>query len=187
MRFMEEYGKTDERKAPMERKVCPGEIYRHFKGKLYQIVAVARHSETGEAMVVYQALYGDFGVYVRPFDMFVGPVDREKYPDATQQYRFERAVTEGKKAQDGFVGSVEIREEGEEEPNPALMEFLEARGAQERMECLRKNKGVLTQADLESIYVVLDMKPQRGTIAEQIDGVQSFLGMQKHYEGARLR
>ncbi len=52
-------------------------IYRHYKGSFYQVLAVARHSETEEILVVYQALYGDYGFWVRPLDMFRETVERE--------------------------------------------------------------------------------------------------------------
>ncbi|WP_443668105.1 DUF1653 domain-containing protein [Holdemanella porci] len=67
--------------------VLENRIYRHFKGNSYDFVAM--HTETQEKMVVYQALYGDYKYFVRPYEMFVSKVDHDKYPDVKQEYRFE--------------------------------------------------------------------------------------------------
>ncbi len=64
-------------------------VYRHFKGDYYLTEDIANDSETGEPFVVYRKLYGDGGLWIRPLKMFLSEVDREKYPDCEQKYRFE--------------------------------------------------------------------------------------------------
>ena len=63
-------------------------IYRHFKGDYYLVEDVATHSETREKYVIYRSLYGENELYIRPMDMFLSKVDREKYPNVEQEYRF---------------------------------------------------------------------------------------------------
>ena len=72
----------------------PNEIYRHFKGNYYKIIAVGHHSETGEQMVVYydtsKKVSSPSNPCIRPLEMFMSEVDHEKYPDVKQKYRFEK-------------------------------------------------------------------------------------------------
>ncbi|MBQ2833112.1 MAG: DUF1653 domain-containing protein [Clostridia bacterium] len=82
----------------MEMRMKPGDIVRHFKGNEYEILHIAKDSETMEDVIVYRARYGEGGVWVRPLGMFFSPVDREKYPDVKQKYRFEK-IEKGEKVE----------------------------------------------------------------------------------------
>ena len=198
------------RKTPV-----PGEFYRHFKNKLYQIIAVAVHSETGEEMVVYQALYGDFRVWVRPLDMFLEEVDREKYPDAAQKYRFERVrlvkpqgAGEEKNghSKTGFdaetmraqqeSGNVQMTagQAPEEEPTVSqdLLDFFDAmdeKNYDRMLECLTKLSAHATRKELDDICLVLDINPPAGCddILSQIMFIKRHLAMIRKFDGERLR
>ncbi len=198
------------RKTPV-----PGEFYRHFKNKLYQIVVVATHSETGEKMVVYQALYGDFKIWVRPLDMFLEEVDRKKYPDAVQKYRFERvrlvkpqSTQDGKNAHSGNMFDADtalVQQPGaghentvaqapeEDQPvNQNLLDFFDAMDEKNydlMLECLTKLSAHATQKELDDICMVLDIHPPVGCddVVSQIMFIKRHLAMIRKFDGERLR
>lgn len=72
----------------MIKEIVPGMRLRHFKGFISVVVTVAMHTETGEDLVIYHH-EGEDRLFARPIDMFFSKVDKKKYPDATQEYRFE--------------------------------------------------------------------------------------------------
>lgn len=196
----------------MDRTPKPGELYRHFKNKLYQIVTVATHSETGEKLVIYQALYDDFGVYARPLDMFVSEVDHEKYPDVKQKYRFERVTIKDKPedmlrksiSSDANVITANAPEnvsvqaqachepvpdvdEGQA-PNPRLMEFLDADTFEEKYNILVSMRDTITDRLIDDIAVVMDVVVPEGPLQKRYDDLKNMIKTRQYYEFSnRLR
>ena len=75
------------------REIIIGKTYRHFKGKLCKVIDIVNDSESTEEnikkVVIYEELDGEHSKWARPYDMFASPVDKEKYPEIEQKYRFE--------------------------------------------------------------------------------------------------
>jgi hypothetical protein len=175
----------------MERIPKPGEFYRHFKDKLYQVLAVAKHSETSEEMVVYQALYGTFGTYVRPLDMFISEVNHQKYPDVNQKYRFEKVemdfIPDIKDSQDTETNNQEPEIREEQVPNKNLLAFLDAETYEEKLEVLRKREADFLPEELMAICEYLEVGQKEANFEQQYNAVVNYLEIQKKYDGLRLR
>ena len=194
------------------RKPMPGECYRHFKNKLYQVIAVAEHTETGEELVVYQALYGSFRVFARPLAMFLSPVDREKYPDADQEYRFELVDRETLEREDsGWAGGKSQREAEEsrragEEPWRAeddwsreedgrrddgesfILRFFDEETYEGKWRLLEREGGRLSQKTLEIICGGMEIPGGREESAEELlYDLKRYLETQMKFEGNRFR
>lgn len=189
-----------------------GEIYQHFKGKLYRIVALATHTETGEQLVIYQALYGEFQVFARPLSMFLEKVDAKKYPDAAGKDRFMRipmaeaaAVSrpvaapsenpvEPRPAAMSSESTVESRAVAassensvEPQPDPGLLAFLDADSYEEKLEVFASLEGKVDLHMLNAIAASLDLELSEGSLEEQYDTLKSCLMTLERYECNRLR
>ena len=189
-------------------KPMPGEIYRHFKNKMYQIVTVAAHSETGEWYVVYQALYGDFRTYIRPYDMFISPVDHHKYPDVEQKYRFallegpvvpditaQEKKTESVRMQDGMV---EKTTEPDENPNleaneelqgvnPHFLAFLDADSYSKKYEIVTDMEEELDDHLINQMAASIDEIIEDGRLGDRIMQLEACLRTKARYELNRAR
>lgn len=189
----------------------PGEKYLHFKNKLYQVIAVAYHSETMERYVVYQALYGDFKVYIRPYEMFVSEVDHEKYPQVQQKYRFEylnSSVDESgpektfseetekvqklsedpvKEEEEKQSEDTEQASEGESHLNPWLDKILDASSFDEKYKIVCDMQNDVTDRLIDDIAVVMDLAIPEGNLRERYAQLKYCIRTRQKYETGRLR
>ena len=167
----------------------PFEVYRHFKGNTYQIITLARDSESDRQMVVYQALYGDYTVYVRELEDFLSLTDRGKYPDAAQEYRFER-VTPGAPEAARSVKPVEPapqRSDGEEALDPAVLEYLEAETYEQRLNILASVKHRITDDMINTMALASDVEVEPGAVESRYQSLKNCLLMKDRFERVRLR
>jgi hypothetical protein len=185
----------------------PQEMYRHFKGNLYQIRCLATHSETGETMVVYQAMYDTFQIYVRPLAMFMEEVDHVKYPAVKQKYRFEllQDTESGDEAYEAEADAVpditfhteetsqivpeKASEDVSEELNidPLVMEFLEADTYEQRLNILASLQSRITDDMINTMAVAVDLEIKDGDIGERYEELKNCLLTFEKYECNRLR
>lgn len=192
----------------------PQEIYRHFKGNLYQIITLARNSEDGAQMVVYQQLYTPYEVYVRPLEMFMSRVDTEKYPNQRQVYRFEkldfdggaqgalraepekapeqrrRGEPEGQGRAEQKTASAELQEAeiGEAfELDAGLVEFLDANSYEKKLQILSSLHPRITDAMIDTMAVSLDTEVKAGDIETRYNEIRSCLLTMERFECNRLR
>lgn len=187
-----------------------GEFYRHFKMKYYQIITVATHTETREQMVVYQALYDDFGVYARPIEMFLSRVDKEKYPDVLQEYRFERvdrpySSTESAQSNEAEKGksvptaeteevkvskvseiSNEIKKHTDSEEvyvmDPDVERFLDADTYKEKLNILMSLSNNITDKQLHDMAITLDVTIEEGSVDDKFLNLVNCLRTMARFE-----
>ena len=162
----------------MSRRPEVGETYRHFKNKNYKIIAIAHHSETGEELVIYQALYGDGMVCARPLDMFVSEVDHEKYPEVTQKYRFEKI--EDAPVENKTVDQMTVEEK--------MMAFFDTEDLEARYRILLKMREEITDTMIDNMAVVMDVVIPDGDSTKRYDSLKRAIQTKQRYEqNTRLR
>jgi len=182
----------------------PGQLYKHFKGNLYQIVTIAEHTETDEALVIYQALYGTFKVYARPLNMFMSEVDKEKYPDVTQTYRFEQIMPEKEGQTQKNIADFQTAEADRSEINSendlpitaeeqktqlddGIWEFLDAKSFEERLRIFTGMQHRLNDEMINIMAVSMDTEVPEGKLTDRVASLKNYLLMQVKFECSRVR
>ena len=155
-----------------------GDIYRHFKGNLYEVIIIARDSETLEEKVVYKAVDGE-DAYVRTLSMFLSKVDQVKYPDVKQEFRFELITNEQ-------VIDLPKAEPIMENQN-MIFDFLDLDSTNDKIQYLVHNKEKVTENFLSVVAQSLDFAESKGDLEERFEDILKYLRTVSRYENTRFR
>lgn len=159
-----------------------GDIYRHFKGNLYEVIIIARDSETLEEKVVYKAVDGE-DAYVRTLSMFLSKVDHVKYPDVKQEFRFELISKEQVKLPKAKV----VKEDPIMLDQNMIFDFLDLDSTNDKIQYLMHNKEKVTENFLSVVAQSLDFAESKGDLEERFEDILKYLRTVSRYENTRFR
>ena len=182
----------------MEKIPVSGEVYRHFTGELYRIVTMAKQAETGEELVVYQALYGEFGIFVLPLLRFAGKTDEGENrftlvaaPEIVSGEAGKMAAAQAEggsaSADRDLIQADTAVPENETGLDAGLLAFLEAETYEEKLKVYSSLAGRADEHMLNTIAVSMDLELSGGSVEEQYDNLKSCLLTLERYECSRLR
>lgn len=194
-----------------------GQIYKHFKGNLYKVLAVAVHTESEEKLVVYQSVDNPDRVFARPLEMFMSDIDRFRYPLIRAKYRFtlvsepeeetdgeetkeeetkEETLNEDTKGEDvkdeeteeqSDDDSAVYKDNGELVIDPYVEGVLDEKEFSKKIEFFEMLRGKCTEDMLTTIAISLDIQLQEGSIEDKYSQILRTLKMHEKYETSRLR
>ncbi len=177
--------------------ILPGQKYRHFKGNEYEVVCIARHTESEEDLVIYRSLKNPDAVYARPVEMFTSRVDRSLYPDADQEYRFEplsenKATTSEPVKTDHSNSSFEkefVSAGTESVPgiDPKVMAFLDTDDFEEKFNILSDMNGKVDEKMLNTMAFSVDFEFNDGSVEDKYHELLNCISLRAKFECSRLR
>lgn len=194
-----------------------GQIYKHFKGNLYKVLAVAVHTESEEKLVVYQSVDNPDRVFARPLEMFMSDIDRFRYPLIRAKYRFtlvsepeeetngeetkeeetkEETLNEDTRGEDVKYEETEeqsdddsavYKDNGELVIDPYVEGVLDEKEFSKKIEFFEMLRGKCSEDMLTTIAISLDIQLQEGSIEDKYSQILRTLKMHEKYETSRLR
>ncbi|MCR4787353.1 MAG: DUF1653 domain-containing protein [Lachnospiraceae bacterium] len=182
--------------------IIPGQTYRHFKGNEYEVICIARHTESEEDLVIYRSVNNPNAIYARPVAMFESEVDSDKYPDADQKMRFEpvgagasdtfsKTGSADTFKEDDFINGTGKAASAERESvpgiDPKVMDFLDTDDFEKKLNILADLRGKVTESMLNTMAFSVDFEFNEGSVEEMYEELLNCITLRAKFECSRLR